>query len=654
MDAVQKQVILRCKSSITWFLENFGRVKHPAAGILPFKLFSYQKMALKAFKNNRFNIFKKCRQCGISKISGAFALWYGMFNANKTILIVSRRDEDAKGFLKENIAFPFDNLPVWMQELWAPRVGSTGRKGWNEHTISFTNGTVIKSMTSHPDVLRSNASSLNIIDEAAFINDMDVMWAAGYSTMTHGGSTIVISTTNGTGNWYWSTWTDAETGANNFNPICVNWWDMDWSIEYNDALTNNKVRIAPRDGLRECVGKIEIDRYGPYWSPWLEEQWCGLQEKGEGWKFNQEVLAMFVGSGNTVLDKSVLTTIATTIKAPEKITNTVTYVQPVTRESEELDFEVTDQDAGLWVWQKPIIGKPAKIRNNQIIEHGMQPHSYVIGVDFSTGKSKDYHALEVVDINTMEQVAEMMVRCLPMKFLKYLDFIGRWYNNALLVIERNNGGDNLIDTMRHTFQYPKIWRKKDINDRPNMSGGQRALKIDQYGFFTSIASKPTLNRLLLDYLRDNADEGYKVYSRRLLKQLNTYVRKRDKSGRDTGQTEAEEGANNYDDLVIAFALALVGVSDFFGSNDGPGAPVLAVSDFTSMSGPLVLDDSEMVRYHQALIDKTNNPYIPFISTPDDTHELSIQRQLDNFTYQMGAIPMTQSGPVITPPKYFKR
>jgi len=103
-----------------------------------------------------------------------------------------------------------------MQDIWEPV-----KK--NEHEIVFPNGSRIKSLTSNVNVLRSNASSLNIIDEAAFIQGMDAMWASGWPTLQHGGSVIVISTTNGVGGWYWSTMTAAEAGTNQFNPIVVNW-----------------------------------------------------------------------------------------------------------------------------------------------------------------------------------------------------------------------------------------------------------------------------------------------------------------------------------------------------------------------------------------------------------------------------------------------
>ena len=293
----QREVIKRSQQSVSWFLSNFGRLKHPSAGVLPFHPFSYQKHAIKCFRQHR--------QSGISKISGAFATWFAMFNPHKTVLIVSRRNEDAMGFLRDHVVFLYEHLPPWMKEVWKP-------VKQNEHEIIFPNGSRIQSLTSHPEVLRGNAASLNIIDEAAFIQGMDTMWAAGWPTLQHGGNVIVISTTNGIGNWYWSTWTDAEAGVNGFNPILVNWWDMDWVIEYKDPLSLQWKRIAPRDGIRKSADKFEIGKYGPYYSPWLEEQYNALQDQGDSWKFDQEILASFVGSGNTVLSKEVLAHIQTT------------------------------------------------------------------------------------------------------------------------------------------------------------------------------------------------------------------------------------------------------------------------------------------------------------------------------------------------------
>lgn len=645
----QREVIRRSQQSVSWFLSNFGKLKHTSAGVLPFRPFSYQRNAIKCFRKHRLNIFRKCRQSGISKISGAFALWLAMFHSHKTVLIVSRRDEDAMGFLRDHIIFLYEHLPLWMKEVWRP-------KKQNEHELIFPNGSRIQSLTSHPDVLRSSSSSLNIIDEAAFIQGMDAMWAAGWPTLQHGGNVIVISTTNGVGNWYWSAYTDAEAGVNGFNPILVNWWDMDWAIEYRDPLSRDWKRIAPRDNIRKCTTKNDISKYGPYWSPWLEEQYNALQEQGDAWRFDQEILALFIGSGNTVLTKEVLAHVGTTIADPiQKITGYQTYVHPVSGEVEDINFDFDEPDQGLWVWKKPVLATSIKKRGNIVIDHGQKAHSYVMGVDTATGKGRDYNAIEVFDVDTMEQVAEFMARCLPREFIKYIDRIGRWYNCALAVVERNNGGDTLIDSLRYDVMYPRIWRKKDINDKPRPIGSntQRAMKVAPYGFATSVASKPTLNKFLIDYISDKKDEGYKIVSSRLLRQLQTYVRKRDRSGRDTNKTEAEDGAGNYDDLVIACALALLGTSDAFVSDAGNLIPTANGDDFTNQSGPVIYSDAEQLIRQKSFVEQGGSMLLmPMSLAPDDVPEISAQRHLDAYTMQLGGIPVGKMGPVVVPPKYF--
>lgn len=652
----QIEAIKKSKQSVTWFLRSFGKLKHPSAGILPFHPFSYQRQAIKAFRKNRLNIFRKCRQSGISKISGAFATWFAMFHSHKTVLIVSRRNDDAMGFLRDNVVFLYEHLPEWMKEIWEPTK-------LNEHEIAFPNGSRIRSLSSHPDVLRSNASSLNIIDEAAFIQNMDTLWASGWPTLQHGGSIICVSTTNGVGNWYWSTMTDAEAGLNDFNPIIINWWDMDWAIEYQDPISLKWTRIAPRDGIRECKTKEEIEKYGPYWSPWLEEQYRALQEQGEAWKFEQEILASFVGSGNTVLDKSVISHVATTIEDPEstggmKVKGYQTYVHPVTNNTEDMSFDFKDPEEGLWIWKKPVLATPAKKRGKITIRESQPAHRYVMGVDIATGQSNDFSAIEVFDVDMMEQVAEFMARCLPKDLIKYIDRVGRYYNSALAVIERNNGGNIIIETLKDDYMYPRLWRHTEINDKPRPAGSSnrpRALQAKPYGFTTSHTSKATLNKFLMDYIRDNEEEGYKIYSKRLLKQFQTYVRKRDRMGRDTGKTEAEEGSNNYDDLVMACALALRGIPDSGHGDSSNLYPVNPGGDFTFQQGPVIMSDAERVKAQTDYMEKGGQSLLmPMSMAPDDLPEVSAQRELDSYTVQLGGIPTSNDKPIVTPKKYFYR
>ena len=62
-----------------------------------------------------------------------------------------------------------------------------------------------------------------VLDEAAFIKNIDELWTAAYPTLSTGGKAIALSTPNGQGNWFHKTFMDAENELNNFKPITLPW-----------------------------------------------------------------------------------------------------------------------------------------------------------------------------------------------------------------------------------------------------------------------------------------------------------------------------------------------------------------------------------------------------------------------------------------------
>ena len=65
--------------------------------------------------------------------------------------------------------------------------------------------------------------SLLVIDEAAFVEGIDELWAGLYPTLSTGGRCIALSTPNGVGNWFHKTYTEAEENKNDFHTIKLPW-----------------------------------------------------------------------------------------------------------------------------------------------------------------------------------------------------------------------------------------------------------------------------------------------------------------------------------------------------------------------------------------------------------------------------------------------
>ena len=359
-----------------------------------------------------------------------------------------------------------------------------------------------------------------------------------HNTLQHGGRVIVISTLNGIGDWYHKTLKGAEKKTNPFNLIEINWYDMDWVIRYKDKSTGEDLHIAPCEGIRKCSSVVEIEKYGEYWSPWLESQYIALAEEGETWKFDQEVLARVVSSGKTVVHGSGLDAVEQTVVPPIEIASGIRqYTHPIKRTPISLNFDF-EGDYGLWFWEKPISRAPGH----------PEGYTYVLSVDTATGKGDDFNAIEIFCVETQEQVAEMVMRCIPKLLASYVDMLGRYYNNACVTVERNNGGDGVIDELRLEYGYPNLWRRVTHPDKVNSK-----TKIEPAGFYTNDLSKIALNKLLMNLV--GMPQGIIIKSSRLHEQLCTYINIRDRSGRSTGRTGAENGC--HDDTVMSLGIGLV-------------------------------------------------------------------------------------------------
>jgi len=203
----------KCASDPIHFMKKYCQIQHPVRGKIPFHLYPFQEKTLTQFHENRFNIILKSRQTGISTLSAGFSLWKMLFNEDFNILVIATKQEVAKNLVTK-VRVMHDLLPSWLK-------GSSLED--NKLSLRLSNGSQIKAIASSPDAGRSEALSLLIFDEAAFIDDIDEIWTSAQSTLSTGGSCIALSTPNGVGNWFHKTWVGAEDGTNPFIPVKLHW-----------------------------------------------------------------------------------------------------------------------------------------------------------------------------------------------------------------------------------------------------------------------------------------------------------------------------------------------------------------------------------------------------------------------------------------------
>ena len=217
MDKNYKEIIkkeyLRCAADPIYFLKKYSFIQHPIKGKIPFALYDFQEKTLEQFSQNKLNVILKARQLGISTLTAGYSLWMMTFHQDKNVLVIATKQDTAKNLVTK-VRVMHANLPSWLKQ---PCVED------NKLSLAYKNGSQIKAVSSGEDSGRSEALSLLILDEAAFIDKIDVIWAAASQTLSTGGQCISLSTPNGVGNWFHRTWSDSEDGLNDFNSIKLHW-----------------------------------------------------------------------------------------------------------------------------------------------------------------------------------------------------------------------------------------------------------------------------------------------------------------------------------------------------------------------------------------------------------------------------------------------
>ena len=221
----------RCVQDPTHFMRKYCQIQHPIKGRIPFNLYKFQQKTLESLIDNRCNIILKSRQLGISTLTAGHSLWLMLFHKDKNILVIATTQDVAKNLVTK-VREMHDNLPSWLK-------GKALED--NKLSLRFGNGSQIKAVSSMAHAGRSEALSLLIIDEAAFVDRIDDIWASSQQTLATGGGAIILSTPNGIGNFFHKTWIKAEEGSEGWNPIKLHWSmhpdrNQTWRDEQDDLL----------------------------------------------------------------------------------------------------------------------------------------------------------------------------------------------------------------------------------------------------------------------------------------------------------------------------------------------------------------------------------------------------------------------------------
>ncbi len=229
---------------------------------------------------------------------------------------------------------------------------------------------------------------------------------------------------------------------------------------------------------------------------WLEEQ---KQLLGDV-KFNQEVMCEFLGSTNTLINAQTIQRLST--KDPEFTNN------------------------GLDIYESP-----------------QENHYYAITVDTSRGIGGDYSAFVVVDITEMPYKVVAKYRdnkIAPMLYPDIIGKVGKDYNNAFILVEVNDIGQQVVEILHQEIEYENILSTVNEQQKQYVSPGFG--KSTKHGVTTS---KQVKRQGCFAFKSLLEEQKMLVFDEHIIHEISTFTEK--------GNTyQADEGY--HDDLVMCLVL----------------------------------------------------------------------------------------------------
>ncbi|MFA6090089.1 MAG: LAGLIDADG family homing endonuclease, partial [Candidatus Woesearchaeota archaeon] len=441
---------------------------------------------------------------GLSVITAGYVAWRLIFRRDEKILIIANDGGGAIRFLSAVKQF-IDYTPAWL----LPNNGT--RMVDNQKEIQLGNKSFAKAKASSPEAGRGDSLTLLVLDETAFIDYADKIWmAAGLALSATQGKCIMVSTPNGTSNLYHNIWTEADKKEVDFNnddfvPTKVHWTQNPFSSEGME--------------LREDESGEKV-----YWSPWYEGECKRMQY--DRVKIAQELDLSFEGSKRLAIENELV----------NKYEKRLLLEEYRLLEKNKTYYDYRNSPGERFVNYET---------NFQIFKKYIPGHKYIVGADVARGDGTDYSTIQIIDIDTLEVVAEYRAKVAPDLFAHVIYNVGMDYGEAYLVVECNSFGLATAIDLSRKMDYGRMYYSKNIQEIYVRPYDYKVAENEIIpGFQTTKRTRP----LVVNNLRVHMREGtLKIYSKHLMSELKTFIQNGERP-------EAEKGKN--DDLIFALAIAL--------------------------------------------------------------------------------------------------
>jgi len=340
---------------------------------------------------------------------------------------------------------------------------------WDKGRIDLENDSLVFGAATSPDSISGFTVDFLMVDEAAKIENWAMFWPSTYGTLTSNPEAKIAMISTPLGmNHFYQFWQNSDRGD---------------CIKYR----------RDRDSYNDFHGHLIT------WKlvPGRDEKWRRKALAGLGFdedKFAQEQEGEFIGSSGTLISGWKLKELAEDVRVPSVFTAGVKQYEAV-----------------------------------------IPKNKYVIIADVSEGKGLDYSAAQVIDITSLpyRQVATYHDNGItPYEYATVLAKLGRHFNLADILVENNNAGGMVTNTLWEDLEYEhliftKPGQKKGGRARAGWDVALGAIDGAEAGIKTTVSTK-TAGCNLLKHLIEQ--DKFKLVDSQTVTELNTFARRQKADG----------------------------------------------------------------------------------------------------------------------------